>query len=134
MTITAIKLEIGKMITALIPAGYFIWTGEMHFATTTFILLLMLDTLTGVIKSTGLFCGGFCYKQGTTGDPTVADSTAYDDGDFGTGAFNKAITGLTAGTSYRVRAYAVNSAGTSYGTTVDVKTLSAFLPRTMWFN
>jgi len=77
---------------------------------------------------------GFCYKVGTSGDPTVADSVAYDDGSFGTGAFTKSITGLSAGTSYRVRAYAVNSAGTSYGTTVDVKTLSSFIPRTMWFN
>ena len=76
---------------------------------------------------------GFCYKAGTSGDPTTSDSVAYDDGDFGKGAFNKSITGLTAGTDYRVRAYAVNSAGTSYGTTVDVKTLSAFIPRTMWF-
>ena len=76
---------------------------------------------------------GFCYKAGTSGDPTTSDSVAYDDGSFGTGAFTKSITGLTAGTSYRVRAYAVNSAGTSYGTTVDVKTLSAFIPRTMWF-
>jgi len=25
-------------------------------------------------------------------------------------------------------------AGTSYGSTVDVKTLSAFIPRIMWFN
>jgi len=77
---------------------------------------------------------GFCYKAGTTGDPTTSDSVAYDDGSFGTGAFNKSITGLTPNTSYRVRAYAVNSAGTSYGTTVDVTTLKAFKPRTMWFN
>jgi hypothetical protein len=77
---------------------------------------------------------GFCYKAGTTGDPTTSDSVVYDDGSFGTGAFTKSITGLTAGTNYRVRAYAVNSAGTGYGTTVDVKTLSAFKPRTMWFN
>lgn len=77
---------------------------------------------------------GFCYKVGTSGDPTTADSVAYDDGDFGTGAFTKSITGLSAGTSYRVRAYAVNSAGTSYGATVQVETLEAFIPRTMWFN
>jgi hypothetical protein len=77
---------------------------------------------------------GFCYKVGTSGDPTTSDSVAYDDGSFGTGAFTKSITGLSPNTSYRVRAYAVNSAGTSYGTTVDVKTLSAFKPRTMWFN
>jgi hypothetical protein len=68
---------------------------------------------------------GFCYKVGTSGDPTVADSTAYDDGDFGTGAFTKSITGLSAGTSYRVRAYAINSAGTGYGDTVQVTTLTA---------
>ena len=66
---------------------------------------------------------GFCYKAGTSGDPTTADSVAYDDGDFGTGAFTKSITGLTPGTAYRVRAYAVNSAGTDYGTTVDMTTL-----------
>jgi hypothetical protein len=77
---------------------------------------------------------GFCYIAGTSGDPTTSDSVAYDDGSFGTGAFTKSITGLTAGTSYRVRAYAVNSAGTGYGTTVDVTTLKAFKPRTMWFN
>ena len=61
---------------------------------------------------------GFCYKAGT-GDPTTSDSVAYDDGDFGTGAFTKSITGLTGGTTYRVRAYAINSAGTGYGTTVS---------------
>ncbi len=76
---------------------------------------------------------GFCYKVGTSGDPTTSDSVAYDDGDFGTGAFTKSITGLSPNTSYRVRAYAVNSAGTSYGTTVQVTTLKAFKPRTMWF-
>lgn len=67
---------------------------------------------------------GFCYKTGTTGDPTTADSVAYDDGSFSTGAYTKSITGLTAGTSYRVRAYATNSAGTSYGTTTQEATLS----------
>jgi len=25
---------------------------------------------------------GFCYKTGTTGDPTTSDSVVYDDGDF----------------------------------------------------
>lgn len=67
---------------------------------------------------------GFCYKTGVSGDPTTADSVAYDDGSFGTGAYTKSITGLTSGTSYRVRAYAVNSAGTSYGTTTQEATLS----------
>jgi len=68
---------------------------------------------------------GFCYMEGSSGDPTTANSTAYDDGTFGTGAFTKSITGLTPDTSYRVRAYAVNSIGTAYGTTVQAKTIPA---------
>jgi hypothetical protein len=76
---------------------------------------------------------GFCYKVGTTGDPTTADSTVYDTGTFSTGAFTKSITGLTENTSYRVRAYATNSDGTGYGETVQVTTIKAFKPRTMWF-
>ena len=67
---------------------------------------------------------GFCYKVGVSGDPTTSDSTAYNDGSYGTGAYTKSITGLLASTGYRVRAYAVNSAGTSYGATVQVTTLS----------
>jgi hypothetical protein len=72
---------------------------------------------------------GFCYKEGTTGDPTTSDSTVYDTGTYSTGAYTKSITGLKAETSYRIRAYAVNSNGTGYGTTVTVKTLSKFIPK-----
>ena len=67
---------------------------------------------------------GFCYKVGTSGDPTTADLVAYDDGTFGTGAYTKAITGLNPGTAYRVRAYCVNVYGTFYGDTVQVATLA----------
>ena len=68
---------------------------------------------------------GFCYVAGTSGDPDTGDDVVYDDGDYGTGAFSKAITGLTGNTSYRVRAYALNSIGTSYGDTVQVTTSPA---------
>jgi hypothetical protein len=57
---------------------------------------------------------------GISGDPTTSNSVAYDDGSYSTGSYTKAITGLTAGSSYRVRAYSVNRAGTGYGTTVQV--------------
>lgn len=67
---------------------------------------------------------GFCYKAGTSGDPTTADDTVSDTGSFSTGAFSKAITGLTPNTYYRVRAYAINSVGTSYGVTYTVLTAS----------
>jgi len=68
---------------------------------------------------------GFCYMAGASGDPTTANSVAYDDGSFGTGAYTKSITGLSPSTNYRVRAYAVNTYGTGYGTTVDVTTSAA---------
>ena len=68
---------------------------------------------------------GFCYVAGTSGDPTTANSTVYDDGTFNEGAYTKAITGLTAVTGYRVRAYCVTSEGTSYGSTVQLTTASA---------
>lgn len=71
---------------------------------------------------------GFCYLQGTSGDPTTANSVVSQSGSFGTGTFSLNITGLSLGTSYRVRAYATNSAGTGYGTTVDVTTSSAVAP------
>jgi len=71
---------------------------------------------------------GFCYMEGTGGDPTTANSVAYDDDGFGTGAYTKVITGLSQGTNYRVRAYAVNTAGTGYGTTVQLTTLAVGVP------
>lgn len=70
---------------------------------------------------------GFCYMEGDSGDPTTENSTVYDDGTFGTGAFTKSITGLSSSTNYRIRAYAVNAVGTSYGTTVQAKTATLFL-------
>ncbi len=76
---------------------------------------------------------GFCYVAGFSGDPTTADSTAYDEGYFDTGAFSKAITGLSTATDYRVRAYAINSAGTAYGSTVDVTTAASAHQGGMFF-
>jgi len=67
---------------------------------------------------------GFCYKEGTEGDPTTSDDVVYDDDDFGTGAYTKTIPDLTQGTNYRVRAYAVNAGGTGYGDTVQLTTLT----------
>jgi len=54
---------------------------------------------------------GVCWSTNPT--PTVADSKTTDGS--GTGSFTSSITGLTAGTDYYVRAYAINSVGTGYG-------------------
>ena len=59
---------------------------------------------------------GHCWN--TTGTPTTADSKTTNGAASATGAFTSAITGLTVGTKYYVRAYATNTAGTSYGAVV----------------
>ncbi len=61
---------------------------------------------------------GMCWN--TSGTPTTADSHATNG--TGEGAYTVSMTGLTAGTHYYVRAYATNSAGTSYGSQVDFYT------------
>jgi hypothetical protein len=81
----------------------------------------------GVITATGgdtITRRGFCYTTEDI-DPTTSDSKAYDDGTWTSiSNFTKSITSLTAGTTYNVRAFATNSAGTGYGTTVQITTVS----------
>lgn len=54
---------------------------------------------------------GFCWS--TSVDPTTAGSKVTSSGT--TGAYSATMTGLTAGTLYYVRAYAINAVGTAYG-------------------
>jgi uncharacterized protein (TIGR02145 family) len=61
---------------------------------------------------------GVCWSTNQT--PTVSDDTTADG--TGTGSFTSNITGLTVGTTYYVRAYATNTAGTSYGDEVSFGT------------
>jgi len=53
---------------------------------------------------------GFCW--GTSSSPTISNSKIAVGS--GIGAFSGTITGLSSGTSYYIRAYATNTAGTSY--------------------
>jgi uncharacterized protein (TIGR02145 family) len=64
---------------------------------------------------------GVCWN--TTTGPTIASTTKTSDGTE-TGAFTSSITGLTASTTYYVRAYATNSIGTAYGAEVSFTTVS----------
>jgi len=59
----------------------------------------------------------------TSSTPTTADSHATNG--TGEGAYTVAMTGLSAGIKYYVRAYSINSAGTSYGAEVDFTTSAA---------
>jgi uncharacterized protein (TIGR02145 family) len=58
-------------------------------------------------------------------NPTISDSKTSDGS--GTGSFTSSVTGLSAGTTYYVRAYATNTIGTSYGNQISTKT-SAVVP------
>ncbi|MDD6184478.1 MAG: FISUMP domain-containing protein, partial [Bacteroidales bacterium] len=64
---------------------------------------------------------GVCWS--TSQSPTVNDSHTTDGS--GTGSFTSNLTGLTANTTYYVRAYATNSVGTTYGNEVSFTTLSS---------
>ncbi len=62
---------------------------------------------------------GLCW--GTNQNPTISDNKTID-GE-GTGQFDSQMTKLVPGTTYYVRAYASNSAGTGYGNQVTLTTL-----------
>ena len=73
----------------------------------------------------------------TSPNPTIASSRTTDGWATGGPWTSTAMTGLTPNTTYHVRAYAINSAGTSYGTDVTFVTTPAncsvfpFLPNPM---
>jgi hypothetical protein len=58
---------------------------------------------------------GVCWN--TSENPTIANSNTIDG--YGIGVFTSSITGLTLGNTYYVRAYATNSAGTTYGNEIS---------------
>ena len=64
---------------------------------------------------------GLCWS--TSSDPTISDSTVKCGS--GTGSFSCNMTGLTQNTTYNVRAYATNSAGTGYGDAIPFVTEDA---------
>jgi len=61
---------------------------------------------------------GICWN--TSIDPTIGNPTA--SGGIDVGDFTVSLSGLSAGTTYYVRAYATNSAGTAYGSNVIITT------------
>jgi hypothetical protein len=69
---------------------------------------------------------GICWA--TTQNPTTANSKIVIGS--GTGSFTGNLIGLTGGTTYYVRSYAINSAGTAYGTQTSFTTLPS--PPIVW--
>ena len=66
---------------------------------------------------------GVCYS--TSANPTTSDTCTDEGAASSTGAFTTSLTGLTASTTYYVRAYATNTVGTSYGSDVTFSTSAA---------
>lgn len=64
---------------------------------------------------------GTCWS--TNSAPTISDNSTNDGA--GAGSFTSALSGLLPSTTYFVRAYATNSAGTGYGSTVTFTTSAA---------
>ncbi|MFZ6027423.1 MAG: choice-of-anchor D domain-containing protein, partial [Chloroflexota bacterium] len=64
----------------------------------------------------------------TTGSPTLADASSDEGAATSTGAFTSTLSGLLPGTTYYVRAYATNAAGTAYGNEVSFTTQPPLLP------
>jgi len=66
---------------------------------------------------------GVVYVQGT-GTPTISNTKVTIGTNTGAGAFSQTITGLPGNTTYTVRAYATNTAGTAYGDSQTFTTLN----------
>ncbi len=80
-------------------------------------------TGSGTITSLGVpnpTAHGVCWNTG--GNPTLADSSTNEGAASAAGAFTSNMTGLSAGTTYYVRAYATNTGGTAYGNQVSFTT------------
>jgi uncharacterized protein (TIGR02145 family) len=58
----------------------------------------------------------------SAGNPTVGDNYGMTEDGKGSGSFNSIIDGLAPGTTYYVRAYAINQAGVAYGDQVSFAT------------
>jgi hypothetical protein len=67
---------------------------------------------------------GFCYST-SNATPTISDSKASMGQTTQSGNFTVTVTGLQASTKYYLRAYAVNSMGTAYGTVIEATTSDA---------
>lgn len=97
--------------------------------TTTAVSAIATSTATsgGNVTSDGgasVTAKGVCWS--TTSNPTITDTKTSNG--TGTGVFSSSMTGLTAATTYHVRAYATNSIGTAYGTDVIFTTNALGIP------
>lgn len=104
---------------------------EVSFSTPVVLATVSTAPVTGITTNSAVSGGnvtsdggfsitarGVCWSTGA--DPTISDSHTSDG--VGTGSFSSSLTGLNPNTTYYLRAYAVNSAGTAYGAVISFTT------------
>lgn len=106
---------------------------DITFTTIANLPSISTSTVTNITSSSAM-CGGEITTDGgttitacgvcwsLTANPTISDSKTSDL--TGVGTFLSSISELTANTTYHIRAYATNSAGTVYGSDITFKTLT----------
>ena len=110
-------------------------TVSMAEVTTNEVTAVATSTATsgGTVTSDGnaaVTARGVCWS--TSQNPTISNSHTTDGN--GTGSFTSSITGLTANTTYYVRAYATNENGTSYGEEKSFTTMEKLVNQTISVN
>lgn len=111
---------------------------SVSFTTTALGLATLTTTAASSITLTSASSGGNITADGganitargvcwaTTANPTITNAKTSDG--TGTGIFTSSLTGLTAGTTYHIRAYATNSVGTAYGNDLTFAANAVSLP------
>ncbi len=109
--------------------------GEERTFTTAATTPMVTTNSVSSITSTSVTCGGQVTNNGgapvtacgvcwnTSPNPSLNNNLGFTNDNSGTGSFVSSITGLTDNTTYYVRAYATNSAGTAYGAEKTFTTL-----------
>jgi Lamin Tail Domain len=111
------------------------WLDSVEVYVRTTVTTTAVSSITGTTATSGgnvtsdggssVTARGVCWC--TSENPTVSLSTKTTDGT-GTGVFTSSITGLSANTTYHVRAYATNGSGTNYGSDITFTTTDDDLP------
>jgi hypothetical protein len=115
----------GQYLTVSAGTSLPVWSGAGT-------ILLSTTGVTGITQTAAVSGGNISADGGAaitargvvwslSPNPTVALTTKTNDGS-GTGSFTSNITGLSAGYTYYVRAYATNANGTTYGNQVNFNT------------
>src|SRR5664280_2196449 len=111
---------------------------DVTFTTTPIVLATLTTTAISSVTLTTAVSGGNITSDGngaitargvcwaTTAAPTITNSVTTDS--IGAGSFTSKLTGLLTATTYYVRAYATNSAGTAYGNEISFTTASILVP------